>query len=189
MKPKRYYKRLVRFPEGIDRLEAQVRLPVTGDQIELWIDDLFLGGGMKATVGYIILKYEAWEAAMDVARTDSKTGFRAAWALEWAYEQAEPNGLPEWLPDRVADDFVASSNGSLHRIYAKMLCDMVRFGGMCPSDAQAIGPAFWFMGLPASRPTSSPCWKRIASFNSQPPSKPQNAPRKADALLGARFVL
>lgn len=137
-KPRRYYKRLVRFPEGTDSLDGEVRPPVTEGEIERWVDELFLGGGMKASVGYIILKYGAWEAAMNVARRDgSKTGFRAAWALEWAYEQAEPGDLPEWLFDRLVDDLTASANGSLHRIYAKLVCDMVRFGGSAPTGAQA----------------------------------------------------
>ncbi len=127
--PKRYYKRLVRFPEGVDRLDAEVRLPVTQEQIGQWVDDLFPGGGMKAMVGYIILKYGAWEQAMDAAQSGaSTTTFRAAWAMEWAYEQAESGDVPEWFFDRVTGDFCASGNGSLQRIYAKMICDMMRFG-------------------------------------------------------------
>ncbi len=136
-KPRRYYKRLVRFPEGTDRLDGEVRLPVDGEQIQRWVDELFLGGGMKAMVGYIILRYGAWEAAMNVGCSDSKIGFRAAWALEWAYEQAEPKDIPEWFSDRLADDFIATSNGSLHRIYAKMICDRMRFGGVRHTDTQA----------------------------------------------------
>jgi hypothetical protein len=135
--PKRYYKRLTRFPEGIDRLEGEIRLPVTSEQIERWCDDLFLGGGLKSLVGYIILKYGAWEQAMDVGRGDSKIGFRAAWALEWAYEQAEDGDLPEWFFDRCVDDLCASTNGSLHRIYAKIVHDRMRFGGVRPTVAQA----------------------------------------------------
>ncbi len=149
--PKRYYKRLSRFPEGIDRLESEVRLPVDGEQIGRWVDELFLGGGMKAMVGYMILKYGAWEEAMNLSAnticnsggvkyappSPQTTGFRAAWALEWAYEQSEPGDLPEWFFDRLADDFTASSNGSLHRIYAKIICDMMRFGSVRPTDNQA----------------------------------------------------
>ncbi len=149
--PKRYYKRLVRFPDGIDRLESGVRLPVDEEQIGRWVDELFLGGGMKAMVGYMILKYGAWEAAMNVGATTVRgqggvkyappspqtTAFRASWALEWAYEQSEPGDLPEWFFDRLIDDFTASSNGSLHRIYAKIICDMMRFGGAKLTDGQA----------------------------------------------------
>ncbi len=193
-RPKRYYKRLARFPDNIDLLEAEVGFSadgtpvVTEAQIARWVEDLFLGGGMKAVVGYIILKYGAWEQAMDLAHRQSdpccrkaveascdeddvrsraeqtaqsrggsrenarhgsresakdaplspqKHGFRAAWALEWAYEQAEERDIPEWFFDRLVDDFCASTNGSLHRIYAKMICDRMRFGNMCPTDAQA----------------------------------------------------
>jgi hypothetical protein len=110
---------------------------VTEEQIERWIDELFLGGGMKSLVGYVILKYGAWEEAMNVARGEAKFSFRSAWALEWAYEQAEADEIPEWFFDRLADDFCASNNGSVHRIYAKMLCDMIRFGGTIPTAAQA----------------------------------------------------
>jgi hypothetical protein len=186
--PKRYYRRARSFPEGIDRLESELRLPVSEEQIERWVDELFLGGdrnaggGLKQLVGYIILKYGAWEQAMSLARcvpdinspvcgqggadfalnedfvpgtvqtvrprrkhrgsvkdappSPQKTGFRAAWALEWAYEQAEPDDLPEWFFDRVADDLCASQNGGVHRIYAKIVCDMMRFGGVRPSETQ-----------------------------------------------------
>lgn len=214
MTPKRYYKRLARFPEGIDRLEAEVqgngggvrpaegvrspdnvrptesthpvesmqpvestqpvesmqpvdgvpRPQVTERQIARWVDELFLDGGMKATVGYIILRYGAWEAAMNVGMNSShrpgpdsaakqrtgkgeednvaspewsKIGFRASWALEWAYEQAEESDLPEWFFDRLANDFTTTHNGSLHRIYAKIICDRMRFGSVRPTDAQA----------------------------------------------------
>lgn len=143
--PKRYYRRLERFPEGTDRLDAQVRLPVTGEQLERWANELFPGGGMKAVVGYVILRYGAWEEAMDVARrtTDPRSAFRVAWALEWAYEQAAEEDIPEWLFGRLIDDFCTTSNGSLHRMYAKIICDRMRFGGasfatpVSSTDAQA----------------------------------------------------
>jgi hypothetical protein len=122
----------------------EVRLPVTEEQIERWVEELFLGGsrnadcGMKAMVGYVILKYGAWEQAMNAGMSsEAKTAFRATWALEWAYEYAGPDGLPPWLFDRMVSDFAASTNGSLHRVYAKMLCDRMRFGGVRPDDAQA----------------------------------------------------
>jgi hypothetical protein len=163
---KRYYRRLTTFPEGINRLESEVcRVAdgsgvVTEDQIARWVDELFLDGGMKAIVGYIILRYGAWEAAMNVGRDNRfRSSFRAVWALEWAYEQAadirvgrggrgareaheqagaeRAENLPEWFFDRMVDDFTASSNDSLHRIYGKMICDRMRFGGIRPSDRQA----------------------------------------------------
>jgi hypothetical protein len=160
--PKRYYRRARSFPAGIDRLESELRLPVSEEQIERWVDELFPGGGrnagagLKQFVGYIILKYGAWEVAMNVgvnpghrpsagSAAKQRTGkgergnvanFRAAWALEWAYEQAGPADIPEWFFDRVADDFCASQNGSVHRIYAKIVCDMMRFGGVRPSEMQ-----------------------------------------------------
>jgi hypothetical protein len=138
--PKRYYRRHKGFPEGIDRLAGEVRGPVTEEQIERWVEELFrpLHGGMKAVVGYVILRYDAWEAAMNVGLDgEGKAAFRATWALEWAYEWADPNDLPEWFFDRLADDFARSPNGSLHRVYAKMLCDRMRFGGVRPTSEQA----------------------------------------------------
>jgi hypothetical protein len=68
---------------------------------------------------------------------DPKIGFRAAWGVEWAYEQAGPEQLPEWFFDRLTDDFIATPNGSLHRIYGKMICDGLRFGGFSLADTLA----------------------------------------------------
>jgi len=145
-RPKRIYRKRTRLPDGVDRLEGEVRGPVTEEQIARWVSDLSLGGGMKATVGYVILKHGTWEAAMNVglgtSRGDTsvgnpRTAFRATWALEWAYEWAEPGELPEWFFDRMVGDFARSSNGSLQRIYGKMICDQMRFGGVHPSDNQA----------------------------------------------------
>ena len=135
---KRYYKKLREFPEGIDHLEAEVRLPIDEEQIEVLLETYFLGGNMKPTVGYLILKYGLWEEAMNIGRHGKpRIAFRATWVLEWAYEQSSPDELPEWFADRMADDFAASSNGSLHRVYAKMLCDQMRFGDFSPTGAQA----------------------------------------------------
>jgi hypothetical protein len=131
-RPKRYYRRLAHLPEGADRLAVTVHSPVTEEQIEGWVAET-LGGGMKdmkAQVGYIILRYGAWGAAMNLAQCDNpQMGFRAAWGVEWAYEQSEPGERPEWFFDRLTHDFIASKNGSLHRIYGKMICDAMRFGG------------------------------------------------------------
>lgn len=136
--PKRYYRRLKNFPEGTDRLEAEVRLPVTGEQLQRWSNELFPGGGMKAVVGYVILRHGAWKEAMDAARNgDIRSAFRVAWALEWAYEQTGEEDIPEWFFERVVNDFCTSSNGSLHRIYAKIAYDRMRFGGVRPTEAQA----------------------------------------------------
>lgn len=135
---KRYYKKLAVFPEGVDRLEADLRLPVDEDRLADWLDEYFRTGGMKAMVGYIILRCDAWEEAMNLGLDgEPRIAFRATWALEWAYEQSEPEERPEWFFDRMADDFVSSSNGSLHRVYAKMLLDQMRFGGICPTPGQA----------------------------------------------------
>jgi hypothetical protein len=62
--------------------------------------------------------------------------FRASWAVEWAYEQCPEGELPVWFAERMTSDFVASTNGSLHRVYAKMLLDRMRFGGFTPTDTQ-----------------------------------------------------
>lgn len=134
---KRYYRKLAKFPDGIDRLESEVRLPIDEEQIIGFLETYFRGGNMKPMVGYLILKYGLWEEAMNLGMTDSRQiAFRATWALEWAYSQSYDD-LPEWFADRMVDDFVASRNGSLHRVYSKMLCDMMRFGGFRPTDGQA----------------------------------------------------
>ncbi len=135
--PKRYYKKLAKFPEGTDRLEAEVRLPVDEEQIEGLLDYRFYSGDMKPTVGYLILKHGLWEEAMNIGRHGRRQiVFRATWALEWAYEQSSPEELPEWFADRMLDYFAASDNGSLHRVYAKMLCDQMRFRDFRPTDGQ-----------------------------------------------------
>ncbi len=135
---KRYYRKLAHFPEGTDRLEAQVCLPIDEQQLESLLDYSFYSGDMKPTVGYLILKHGLWEEAMDIGRYgEQKIAFRATWALEWAYEQSSPDELPEWFADRMLDDFAASDNGSLHRVYAKMLCDQIRFGDYRPTGPQA----------------------------------------------------
>lgn len=134
---KRYYKRLSQFPEGTDRLENEVRLPIDEDQIVRLLEEYFPGGNMKPMVGYIILRYGLWEEAMNIGMTaPQRIAFRATWALEWAYEQSLGQ-LPEWFFDRMADDFAASRNGSLHRVYAKMLADQMVFEGIRPTETQA----------------------------------------------------
>lgn len=135
--PERYYKRLSKFPEGTDRLESELRLPVTEEEIGELLVRHFRDGNMKSEVGYIILRYDLWEEVMNLGRcAKQQIAFRATWALEWAYEQGSDK-LPEWFADRMSDDFAASGNGSLHRVYAKMLCDQMRFGSFRPADVQA----------------------------------------------------
>jgi hypothetical protein len=135
---KRYYKRLSRFPEGTDRLESEVCLPVTEEQLCRFLDENFIGGQMKPAVGYLILKHGLWEQAMNIGiHTEHHLAFRASWALEWAYEQCPEGQLPEWFADRMTGDFVVSTNGSLHRVYAKMVLDRMRFGAFAPTDTQA----------------------------------------------------
>jgi hypothetical protein len=135
--PKRYYKRLLHLPEGTDRLESEVTLPVTEEQLCRFLDENFIGGGMKPAVGHLILKYGLWSEAMNIGMSaEHHLAFRASWALEWAYEQCSPEVLPAWFANRMTADFVASTNGSLHRVYAKMILDQMRFGGHIPPEAQ-----------------------------------------------------
>ncbi|MDR0907056.1 MAG: hypothetical protein LBM63_00370 [Rikenellaceae bacterium] len=135
---KRYYKRLAQLPDGTDRLESEVSLPVSEEQLCGFLDENFIGGGMKPAVGYLILKHGLWSEAMNIAmRAEHHLAFRASWAVEWAYEQCPEGELPEWFADRMTADFASSTNGSLHRVYAKMLLDQMRFGDFAPSDTQA----------------------------------------------------
>jgi hypothetical protein len=134
---KRYYRRLLQLPEGIDRLENEVTLPVTEEQLCRFLADNFIGGGMKPAVGYLILKHGLWSEAMNIGMgSDHQIAFRSTWALEWAYEQCPEGELPLWFAKRMIADFIASDNGSLHRVYAKMLLDRMRFGGFTPTDNQ-----------------------------------------------------
>lgn len=133
---KRYYRKSPPLPDGVDRLDGAVELPMTEERLAALMDDNFRLGDMKRTVGYLILRHGLWETAMNLGlREKPRTAFRATWALEWAYEYSEDN-LPEWFVDRMLDDFIASRNGSLHRVYGKMLCDRMRFGGFVPTPAQ-----------------------------------------------------
>lgn len=103
--PKRYYKCLEHFPEGTERLDVEVRPPVTGEQLERWANELFPGGGMKSIVGYVILRYGAWEEAMDVTRRgDPKSAFRVACATSPRPPTARPvRGRPREILRRLSN--------------------------------------------------------------------------------------
>ncbi len=84
-----------------------------------------LDGGVKERVGRIIVRDGLWAEAIGLAwHPDPRVAFRAAWALGWAYNNS-PEGLLPYVDDFV-EAFVVSDNGSVHREYSKILCDMHR---------------------------------------------------------------
>lgn len=83
------------------------------------------GKEMNATIGRIIVSENMWDKAMGlVSDADAQVAFRAAWALQWAMEHA---GRP--LTDyscHIVGTFLNSQNGSVQRIYSKLLLEVMR---------------------------------------------------------------
>ncbi len=100
---------------------------------------------MNATAGSLIVEENLWDEAMALARRGSNGGgnrnggdkiaFRASWALEWAYNMAPEQIEARWA--RFFEDFLSSRNDSVHRVYSKMVCDMMRRGTVALSDDDA----------------------------------------------------
>lgn len=78
--------------------------------------------GMNISVGRKIIDENLWEqACMLVADDDRQIAFRAAWALQWAIEHDKDRLT--LLFQHILSTFLASDNGSVLRIYAKLLND------------------------------------------------------------------
>ncbi|MDR0509654.1 MAG: hypothetical protein LBH06_01005 [Rikenellaceae bacterium] len=86
-----------------------------------------LRGEIKSLCGAMIVGEGRWEEAIALSRsTDAQLAFRAAWGLEWAWAES-PEGLRPHL-ETFLYAFARSDNGSVHRIYSKMINDMLRRG-------------------------------------------------------------
>jgi hypothetical protein len=84
-----------------------------------------LDGSIKERVGREIVSGGLWAEVIGLAsHPDPRIVFRAAWALEWAYNDS-PEGLLPYI-DEFVEAFLASDNGSVHREYLKILCDIRR---------------------------------------------------------------
>ncbi len=95
--------------------------------MDLLIDKLSgeLDSTMKELVGRIIVRDALWGEAIELAlHPDPRLAFRASWALEWAYFDS-PEDLLTHI-DCFVEAFLKSENGSVHRQYSKILCDMQR---------------------------------------------------------------
>lgn len=98
------------------------------------------GKEMNRTLGRLIAREEAWDAAMELVRSgEERIAFRASWALEWAYT-LDPRPVEERFPGFL-EDLLRSDHASVQRIYSKMLCDMMRRGAVAPDDTQAAALA------------------------------------------------
>jgi hypothetical protein len=113
-----------------------------------------LDGSMKEVVGRAIVRDGLWAEAIGLAsHPDARVAFRAAWALEWAYFSA-PEGLLPHI-DIFVEAFLKSDNGSVHREYLKILCDIqcrriVEFDDI--QRVRIVEKAFDLLISPATKP-------------------------------------
>lgn len=83
-------------------------------------------GKMGKMYGNLIIKHNLWESAITLAlHHNPKIAFRSAWALDNAYFSNREE-LPNHFPKLFIDTYLASENGSVHRCYTKILCDMLK---------------------------------------------------------------
>lgn len=83
------------------------------------------GKGMNISVGETIITENLWDDARClVSDADPQIAFRAAWALQWAMEHhSQP--LTDYSV-HIKQVFLNSGNGSVLRIYSKLLLDIMR---------------------------------------------------------------
>jgi hypothetical protein len=94
------------------------------------------GPEMDERFGHLIIEKGLWEEALGLAfHDDPRVAFRASWALGWAY--FEDRELFRPFIARFIEDYLRAENPSVHRMYAKMLCDMIRCGLVVLDPAQA----------------------------------------------------
>ncbi len=114
----------------------QPGIKVTREDLEKAILSGGLTRKMNTLAGSLIAEENLWDEAMDLSRSaDGRTAFRASWGLEWAYCLAPEEIESRW--NRFLDDFLASNSESVHRVYSKMICDIMRREAATLSDGQA----------------------------------------------------
>lgn len=115
------------------------------------------GKGMNATIGRIIVSENMWAEAMGlVSDTDAQVAFRAAWALQWAMEHA---GRP--LTDyscHIVRTFLSSQNGSVLRIYSKLLLEAMRKTDFDDITSQCIAEKSFDLLLDAKTKVAVKVW-------------------------------
>lgn len=98
------------------------------------------GRGMAERYGSLVIKHGLWSEVLALALSDDdKLAFRSAWSLDWAYFQGRERMRP--YAGSFLDTYLASTNGSVHRSFSKVLCDMMRRGIICLTDDQAASVA------------------------------------------------
>lgn len=101
---------------------------------------------MNCIIGSLIVEENLWDSALALSYdTEPKVAFRISWSLEWAYTLK-----PEMIECRFAEFlviFISTDNGSVQRVFSKMLCDMTRRGTIVMSDDEAIAVAEKCFGL------------------------------------------
>lgn len=108
---------------------------VTGEMLVIGLSGE-LGPGMAGRFGSLIQRHGLYGEAIALAgHPDDRVAFRASWALEWAYEADRERFRP--LSGDILATFLSSRNGSVHRIYTKMICDMSRRGIIVFDDREA----------------------------------------------------
>lgn len=116
--------------EGIASLDT----PTTDDLVNGLSEEF--GPEMDVRYGSLIADKGLWTEALVLAfHADGRVAFRASWALEWAYFSHRESFAPYVAV--FFENFLKADNPSVHRSYAKMLCDMLRRGIFVPDDGQA----------------------------------------------------
>lgn len=129
----RYERRSLAAQVAYESLAAQPA--ITAAQYEAALAGEF-GRGMAERFGRLIAPHGLWSEVIDMALSeDDRVAFRASWALEWAYFDDRQAFAPH--VSHFFDVYLKSWNGSVHRMYTKMLCDMMRCGILMPDDVQA----------------------------------------------------
>ncbi len=111
------------FGPGTPITAAELKALMTDERLKALFDER-RPIGLNDLLGLLILSEGLWDEALDAARdTNPQIAFRAAWALERAYDAAPAEIERRFV--RFAHDFLTNKNGSVLRIYAKMLYDII----------------------------------------------------------------
>lgn len=98
---------------------------ITEQMLEMLLTTNGLTKQMNKLFGQFIVEENLWTMAMNLAMgDDDKIAFRSSWAVEWAYT-ISPEHFRHNYSERLILDFINTSNDSVHRVYGKMLYDLI----------------------------------------------------------------
>ena len=109
------------------------------------------GKGMNASLGRTIINENLWDEARGlVSDADPQIAFRAAWALQWAMEHHN-QPLTDYSA-HITQVFLDSRNGSVLRIYSKLLLEIMRKTvGDTHTALRIAAPAFDLLLYPQTK--------------------------------------